>query len=117
MLNNSHYIDNRNGAKELDSNIKGYLEILPALKDAKATVKTLETKIEPFKKAIIKAGELGLNETNNFVFELTQKASYEKVKPLKDIKENYPDIYKLLKDNDLIENTNSNVLLGDVQPK
>ena len=117
MLDNSNYIDNRNGAKELDDNIKGYLEILPELKDAKSTVKTLETKIEPYKKAIIKAGTVGLNETNNFVFELTQKASYEKVKPLKDIKENYPDIYKLLKEHDLIEMTNSNVLLGEIQPK
>ena len=117
MLTNSKFIDNRKGAKELNENLKNYSELKPLLDDAKATVKKLEAEMKPYKEYILNAGQVGLNETTEYNFTITQKASYEKVISLKEIKEKHPDVYELLQAKGLIEMAKTNPQLDEVTKK
>ena len=114
MLENSKFIDGRSGSKELNENLKSYSELKPLLDDAEETVKKIKNQIKPFKEFILKAGQVGLNETTEYTFKITQKTPYETIIPLKEIKADYPEVYAILQEKGLLKMANTNPTLDSV---
>ena len=85
MLENSNLIDGTQ-AKELNKLLTEYQGIIVKLAD-------LDTTKKEVLKRIFELSQIGINETNKFVFNVVNNTGRESIS-LKSLREDYPDLFK-----------------------
>lgn len=85
MLENSNLIDGTQ-AKELNKLLTEYQGITAKLTD-------LDTTKKEVLKRIFELSQIGINETNKFVFNVVNNTGRESIS-LKSLREDYPDLFK-----------------------
>lgn len=93
MLENSNLITGKN-AKEVETLIKKYEDVVIQLADLEKTKKEVTTKI-------FELTEVGINETNNMVFNIVDNKGRETIS-IKALNENAPDILSELRAKNLV---------------
>ena len=85
MLDNSNLIDGQQ-AKELNKLLTDYQSVVSKLNDLDATKKDIL-------KRIFELSQIGINETNKFVFNVVDNKGRESIS-LKSLREDYPELFR-----------------------
>lgn len=106
--NNSVRLDGQK-AKDTDKLLKEYQDLIIQYKDIEARKKEVLAEI-------IKLSKVGVNETNKFVFKISEIAGKETISVNK-LKENEPSIYTVLRQKNLVSMGDNYLKITSIKPK